>query len=199
MFRRSRAKRTRGQALVEFALAATLIFVLLSAAVDLGLVFFTLQGLRTAAQEGAAFGSHPVMVENPNGSLNAIDIPYTEVVDRVRYSGGPTGKGFANLLDLNNDGVDDKNQAAVIDPKSSTSYIYVENLKYPGDDVTVAPSGACITTQARTDMRNAGKYCYVRVTVSYEYRFIFPLAPVFGDTVRLHATYTIRVRSSFIG
>lgn len=46
MFRHSRTKRTRGQALVEFTLAATLIFTLLSAAVDLGLIFFTMQTLR---------------------------------------------------------------------------------------------------------------------------------------------------------
>ena len=42
-----------GQALVEFALAATLIFFLLAAAVDLGLIFFTIQGLHNAAQDGA--------------------------------------------------------------------------------------------------------------------------------------------------
>jgi hypothetical protein len=198
MFRRSRAKRTPGQALVEFTLAATLIFVLLSAAVDLGLIFFTLQGLRTAAQEGANFGSHPVMVMSGN-TLQAVDIPYAEIVDRVRLSGGPDGSGFANLTDLNSDGTNDSAQPTVIDPRSAASYIYVENLKYPGDDVSVAPSGSCDTTTARFDMRNAGKYCYVRVTVSYNYKFIFPLAPAFASTYRLRATYTIRVRSTFIG
>jgi Flp pilus assembly protein TadG len=198
MFRRSRAKRTPGQALVEFALAATLIFVLLSAAVDIGLIFFTFQGLRTAAQEGANFGSHPVMVMS-GGALQAVDIPYAEVVNRVRYAGGTKVAGFANLRDLNNDGIDDQSQPTVIDPASASSYIYVENLKFPNDDVTAAPSGACATTSARTDMRNAGKWCYVRVTVRYNYKFIFPLAPAFADTITIRATYTIRVRSSFVG
>lgn len=198
MFRRSRAKRTPGQALVEFALAATLIFVLLSAAIDLGLIFFTLQGLRTAAQEGANFGSHPVMVMN-GGTLAAVDIPYNDVVQRVRLSGGPQARGFVNLLDLNNDGVNDQTQSTIINPRSSSSYIYVENLKYAGDNVNAASSGPCETTIARQDMRNAGRFCYVRVTVSYNYRFIFPLAPAFADTFRLRASYMIRVRSSFIG
>jgi hypothetical protein len=202
MFRRSRAKRTPGQALVEFTLAATLIFVLLSAAVDLGLIFFTFQGLRTAAQEGAAFGSHPVMIMNNDDTIKAVDIPYAEVVKRVRLSGGPTGRGFANLTDLNNDGILDSGQPTVVNTANYSdpnSYIRIENLKYPGDDVTAAPSGSCVTDQARVDMRNSGLYCYVRVTVSYDYRFIFPLAPVFADTFRLRSTYTIRVRSGFIG
>jgi hypothetical protein len=210
MFRRSRAKRTPGQALVEFALAATLIFVLLSAAIDLGLIFFTLQGLRTAAQEGANFGSHPVMVMN-GSTLAAVDLPYNEVVQRVRLSGGPQARGFVNLLDLNNDGVNDLNnsgqptnaaQSSIVnrnDWDDPNAYIRIENLKYPGDNVNVASSGPCETTVARQDMRNAGRFCYVRVTVSYNYRFIFPLAPVFADTFRLRASYMIRVRTSFIG
>ncbi|MGB9633580.1 MAG: TadE/TadG family type IV pilus assembly protein, partial [Chloroflexaceae bacterium] len=41
-----RQPRARGQALVELVLASTLLFFLLAAAVDLGLIFFTLQGLR---------------------------------------------------------------------------------------------------------------------------------------------------------
>ena len=48
-----------GQALVEFALAATLIFFLLAAAVDLGLIFFSLRAyttLRRKARPMAAAG-----------------------------------------------------------------------------------------------------------------------------------------------
>lgn len=202
MFRHYRVKRTSGQALVEFALAATLIFTLLSAAIDLGMIFFTLQGLRTAAQEGATFGSYPVMNMNGN-SIQSVDLNYTEIVNRVRFSGGdalsddgnPTG--FANLLDLDNNGTDDSTEG-LINPRNASSYIYVENLKYFNDDLTATPT-TCLTSTARRDMRNAGKYCYVRVTVSYEYRFFFPLAPAFGDTVRLRASYMMQVRSSFIG
>lgn len=55
MFRR--IQRATGQALVEFALAGVIIFLLFSAAVDLGMIFYTLQGLNNAAQEGAFYGS----------------------------------------------------------------------------------------------------------------------------------------------
>jgi hypothetical protein len=199
MFRHRQTKRSRGQALVEFALAATLIFTLLSAAVDLGLVFFTLQGLRVAAQEGATFGSHPVIIMS-GSDVQAVDLDYAKIVDRVRRSGGNTSGGFANLLDLDNNGADDSTQSGgIIDPKdAANSYIYVENLRYNNDDLTATPT-TCSTTLARQQMRNAGQYCYVRVTVSYNYKFIFPLAPVFGDTFKLKTSFTIRVRSSFIG
>src|SRR5437763_3355731 len=88
-----------GQALVEFALAATLIFFLLAAAVDLGLMFFVIQGLHNAAQEGGTYGSrwltglgYTVRVLNEN-----------EIRDRVRHESGSSGGiGFVNLLDLNN-------------------------------------------------------------------------------------------------
>lgn len=198
MFRRSRTKRSRGQALVEFALAATLIFTLLSAAVDLGLIFFTMQALRTAAQEGATYGSHPVLVMD-GATVKEVRPDYQEIVNRVRFSGGQNPSGFANLLDLNNDGTDDDSQAGIIDnPQSANAYIYVELLKYAQDDLSKTP-GTCKTTIPRTDMRMAGQNCYVRITVRYNYHFIFPLAPVFGNTIQLHTTYTIRVRSSFIG
>jgi hypothetical protein len=201
MFRRSRTKRSAGQALVEFALAATLIFMLLSAAVDLGMIFFTLQGLRAAAQEGATFGSHPVVIMDPANPSNvkAVDLPYAEIVDRVRFAGGISPAGFANLLDLNNDGQPDDTQSGVISaPTSATSYIYIENLKYSLDDLNTTPT-TCKTDVKRTDMRLAGQYCYVRVTVRYNYKFIFPLAPVFGNMIQLQSSFIIRVRSSFVG
>jgi hypothetical protein len=81
---------------------------------------------------------------------------------------------------------------------SSSSYIYIQNLQYFNDDLTTTPT-TCATTLPRQEMRNAGKFCYVRVTVSYNYNFIFPLAPAFGNTIRLQASFLMRVRSSFIG
>jgi len=199
MFRRSRAKRTTGQALVEFALAATLIFMLLSAAVDLGLIFFTLQGMRTAAQEGATFGSYPKF--NMSGSaVQSVDLDYDEIVRRVRFSGGENSAGFANLTDLNNDGIDDSlsSQTSVLNYGNPNAYVYIQLLRYLNDDLTQTPT-ACATNLSGRQMRNAGQYCYVKVTVSYEYHFIFPLAPVFGNTIRLSTSYMIHVRSSFIG
>ncbi|NTV63047.1 MAG: pilus assembly protein [Oscillochloris sp.] len=201
MFHRKRTKRSTGQALVEFALAATLIFTLLSAAVDLGLIFFTMQQLRAAAQEGATFGSYPqIYPENATSgeAVQRVDLNYSEIINRVRHSSGDKS-GFANLLDLDNDGTDDGSQGSVLNYTSSSAYIYIQNLRYNNDDLTQAPTGSCATTTARYQMRKAGEFCYVRVTVSYEYRFLFPLAPVFKDTIKLSASYMVHVRSSFIG
>ncbi|NNJ10479.1 pilus assembly protein [Chloroflexales bacterium ZM16-3] len=205
MFRRRRTKRSTGQALVEFALAATLIFTLLSAAVDLGLIFFTLQGLRTAAQEGATFGSHPVL-KMTGSTVDEVDLNYDQIVDRIRQSGGSPSIGFVDLHDLNNNGRDDWNDGSNIvdNPKLANSYIYIERLMYPNgqlqdeDGNPVTPTN-CPINIPRRYMRNAAQYCYIRVTVKYDYKFIFPLAPVFGDTITLHSSYMVQVRSSFIG
>jgi hypothetical protein len=200
MLRRNRKHRSLGQALVEFTLAATLIFTLLSAAVDLGLIFFTLQAMQVAAQEGATFGSHPVETKDSNGMITKVDLPYTAIVDRVRYAGGTGPSGFANLLDLNNDGIDDSGQPTIIDPTSASSYIYVENIRDTDGDFVNTPSNtACATNTAGQGLRNAAKYCYIRVTVSYNYKFFFPLAPVFADTIRLKISSIIQVRYSLIG
>ena len=47
----------RGQAMIEFAIIAILLFVLLATAVDLGRFFFSYIQLTEAAQEGVQFGS----------------------------------------------------------------------------------------------------------------------------------------------
>src|SRR5215212_5060446 len=94
----------KGQALVEFALAATLIFFLLAAAVDLGLMFFAIQGLHNAAQEGGTYGSRWLT----GLGYGVRTLNQNEIRDRVRHESGSSGGiGFVNLLDLNNNGVPD--------------------------------------------------------------------------------------------
>src|SRR5690349_11473432 len=97
--------KSRGQALVEFALAATLIFFLLAAADDLGFMFFVVQGLRNAAREGGNYGSR-WLISNPATGARVLDV--NPIRDNVRHeSGSRGGIGFVNLLDLNNDGTPD--------------------------------------------------------------------------------------------
>jgi hypothetical protein len=91
------------QALVEFAIASTLILLLLAAAVDLGLVFMNLQGINNAAQEGALYGSRFLKVEGDKTELD-----YDAIRQRVRReSGAAGGFGFVNMQDLNSDGIPD--------------------------------------------------------------------------------------------
>ncbi len=193
-----RQPRARGQALVELALASTLLFFLLAAAVDLGLIFFTLQGLRTAAQEGATFGSYPVQVME-NGQLQRVDLNYAEIVRRVRGAGGPQSTGFANLRDLDNNGVWDEYETGRpvhSDWSNPNAYIRIELLRGPN------PNALSATPPCRTDVRGegmqaGGRDCWVRVTVSTDYQFIFPLAPAFGNSVRLRAMSVMPIRSSY--
>ncbi len=93
-----------GQALVEFVIASTLILLLLAAAVDIGLLFFNMQGLTTAAQEGATYGSRYLVVQ-PNG---VVDLDYEMIRTRVRQEAGTTGGiNFVNMYDLNSDAIPD--------------------------------------------------------------------------------------------
>lgn len=192
MLRRNR--RTPGQALVEFALAATLLFFLVAAAVDLGLIFFTLQGMRAAAQEGAAFGSYPVAVMNADGSLNRVDLRYDDIRDRVRNASGDGAGGFANLHDLDSNGVRDENEPSHASVQNADGWIYVQLL---GGGNPASLTGTCATNVPGSGMQAGGRNCWIRVTVRYNYRFQFPLAPSFADTVRLQVVQTMPVRSSF--
>lgn len=191
-----RRHRTPGQALVELALAITFIFFLLAAAVDIGLIFFTLQGMRTAAQEGAAFGSYPALVMNQDGTVNRVDLRYTEIRNRVRNSGGATSSGFANLQDLDNDGVRDEFEGDAVhtNPQNADAWIRVELL---GGANPANLTGVCPTNVSGQGMMNGGRNCWIRVTVRYNYRFQFPLAPSFGNTVRLEVRQVMPIRSSF--
>lgn len=49
--------REQGQGLVEFAVGATVLLILIVGMIDLGRALFTFMALRDAAQEGAAYGS----------------------------------------------------------------------------------------------------------------------------------------------
>ena len=195
-----------GQALVEFALAATLIFFLLAAAVDLGLIFFSIQGLHNAAQEGAAYGSRWLTGSNPRAlNLNAIR-------DRVRHeSGAKGGIGFVNLLDLNNDGIRDvgPNDNAVVGANGTTyqtmpdgtrvidNFIQIQLLDDtdtngdPMNDLVGGQPTPCVNPAAPQAL------CYIRVTVQLNYKTVFPLTPAFGRTTLLHSSYIVRLRDGY--
>lgn len=182
---------TRGQALVEFALAATLIFFLLAAAVDIGLMMFALQGLHNAAQEGASYGSRWLITDAQGRRVLDVDA----IKQHVRYeSGDKGGIGFVNLLDLNGDGVKDDTQAGVIDQN-----ITVEMLADPsmdGDptfDVAHNLPENVLCTDASTATT---ALCYIRVTVHSVHKMLFPLAPAFSRTVPLKSSYIMPIRDS---
>jgi len=184
-----RFHRTEAQALVEFTLAATLLFFLLAAAVDLGLLFFTRQGITNAAQEGATFGSRWLKAD---GSLSSLDIP--EIQSRVRFeSGANGGNGITRLTDLNSDGVDDVGQPGVIDPSGATGFIQVRAVadnNMDGNPINDGPV-ACPNPAASTVS------CYALVTVRKVHRLFFPLAPAFGNEFTMSSSYYVLIRSTY--
>lgn len=189
-----RARQT-GQALVEFALAATLIFFLLSASVDLGMILFAVQGLHNAAQEGAMYGS--AMPYNDSTDVdkdgrtdhdiyNSKKEPgeffpefLAEVRKRASYEAGKGGGiGFVNLRDLNSDGEFD-------DTATLEQFVEVDVLdRQQGGD----PCG---------DPNLDGVQCYIRVKISAVYKIQFPLAPALpDDEIVLSSEFTMPLNKS---
>lgn len=199
-----RLPKTRGQALVEFALAATLIFFLLAAAVDLGFMFFAVQGLHNAAQEGGTYGSR-WLISNATSGARTLDL--NTIRDNVRHESGTRGGiGFVNLLDLNNDGTPDVNPdgpiAACTPAKCQVNpatgnyvvndYIQVSTIRDTNNDGDPLNDGngptypPCINTN---DLN-----CYINVIVAFDYRLVFPLSPTFTRQRQLRSSFTMRVR-----
>src|SRR5262245_57540666 len=174
--------RTKGQAIVEFALAATLIFFLLAATVDLGLIFFTLQGLHNAAQEGGTYGSRWLT------TTRQIDVD--SIRDRVRHEAGTSGIGFANLLDLNGDGIADvspdrPNGTKQINPATGNpvieDYIQIRPIFDTNADGNPLNDGTAPGYTPCPSLTDVTIHCHLLVTVSAEYHFLFPLAPAFDN------------------
>jgi len=202
-------KTKKGQALVEFALAATLIFFLLAAAVDLGLMFFAIQGLHNAAQEGGTYGSR--WLTGQGYGVRTLDV--NGIRDRVRHESGSSGGiGFVNLLDLNNNGVPDVKpdsniancgqSGIVCEINSATGklvvndYIQVNMIDDTDADGDPTDNGVA---PAFTPCTNSGSLtCYIRVSVAFDYRLLFPLSPSFISRNRqLRSSFVMRIRDSF--
>jgi len=83
-------KSERGQSLVEFAISLVILLMLLSGAVEFGILFFQYVQLRDAAQEGALYAStHPYLDANGNGTFDAgeeTQVNYDAIAERARQS-----------------------------------------------------------------------------------------------------------------
>lgn len=173
---RQRPRKTPGQALVEFALTITLLFLMISAVIDLGLAFFAHQGIAGAAAEGAAYAA--LM---PNNGATAND---AAIRDRARYEGGADPNlthraRFVNLMDLNNDGADDT--AAVVQTMISVSSVQ--------NEANIRLGGLMPCENSGSPPRRTAQFCDMVVTVRYNYKPFFSAASFFGaNLIQLSAT-----------
>jgi Flp pilus assembly protein TadG len=138
--RRTRSRRRRGQALVEFALVVPLFLLLLAAMIDFGLGLNASISVSNAAREGARLG--------------AVDAISADIVSRVNSMMAP----FPGV------------------PTSVTA------------TCTHAGGGTCTLDNAAT---KPGSGDSVIVTVSFNYRMIWPLA--FGNVINLTSTAKFRI------
>lgn len=216
---RNRTK-AAGQALVEFALASTLIFLLLSAAFDLGLIFFSLQSLNNAAQEGATYGAQNLLVSSGTGERR-LDI--NEIRNRVRFESGADGTNLVNLLDLNNNEVLDVEGDGLLSGNGCADlgcdtegggpvveeYITIETL-VEGDGSSLEREGeSAFLNNAGTDCLNqltfasdrirVPRECFVRVTVRYRYNVTFPFAPAIGREVMISRSHVEQIIDTSLG
>ena len=87
---RWRHDRQRGTALVEFALLLPLVALVCLGTVDLGRAFKTVNEVKNAAREGAAFAQR-----HPNRLAGTACTTPDTAQWHARNEGGPTGAGFA--------------------------------------------------------------------------------------------------------
>lgn len=171
MLKLQRKRKQAGQALVEFALTATVLFFFLSAIIDLGLAFFAHQGLKGAAYEAVSYGA--LFPLRSDGTINT-----QEIRDRLRYeSGSPAagvGGGFVNLFDLDNNGAADP--ASVQTARITISFV----------DGAVAGTSPVDCSNPASLSR---QFCDIRVSVRYTYRPFFAFASLLGaQSIDLTAT-----------
>lgn len=167
-----------GQALVEFALSATLIFLLLSAVIDLGLAFFAYQGLAGAAQEGSSYAAlYPTKGNVVNDA---------EIRNRARFEGGSdttlqNRARFVNLLDLNNNKTDDAQETGVLGSFIVINVVQNEANAQVGNVIPCSSTG--------TPPQRTVQYCDMQVQVRYTYRPFFSGASLLGAReINLSAT-----------
>ncbi|WP_054535739.1 TadE family protein [Herpetosiphon geysericola] len=174
-------RKQAGQALVEFALTVTVLFVFLAGIIDFGLAFFAYQGLKGAAHEAVSYGS--LFPLDSAGNFN-----YQEIRNRLRYeSGAPTdvssgsgaGLRFVDLFDLNND----KN------PDGLTMQQTMMPITFVKGSATGESPLDCMTPQTL-----ARQYCDIRVTVRYIYKPLFPFADLItSDGIELKAVQQLTI------
>ena len=174
-----RRERQRGQALVEFTLVVPLILVLLTGAVELGLIFGKLSSLGYASREGARAGAALVTggvtdcsEADPDPPVDVVVVAAAQRILTSPDSGIDLGKvEQIRIFKADGDGSEIATNVwtpgvgALVDPEDPTD----PRLKFV--EVS-APWPAC----ARNNTRRFGGPESIGVTLKYRYEFVTPVA-----------------------
>lgn len=91
-----RKKRTRGAAMVEFAMSASLLLPLMTGLFELGQGLYTYNKLQTAVRAGARYAS----MRTYNSATSTPSAGYQQAVRNVVIYGDPAGSGQPHIADL---------------------------------------------------------------------------------------------------
>ncbi|NJN67823.1 MAG: pilus assembly protein, partial [Chloroflexaceae bacterium] len=206
--------RSAGQALVEFTFAAVLIFFLLAAAIDLGMIFFTMQSLHSAAQEGALFGSmmfyDDVNDEDGDGILKrdpyynpsivgGVPVSQTDALEHdpplwYFYEGYYQGIRERTVYEAGHEG--------------GSGFSNLHDLNHDGrrDTWEEIRDNGWVNISIFRHLPGGGtepcgdpyvdNECKIRVTVRSRYQLFFPLAPAFTDEIWLQSSYVVEMNES---
>jgi len=164
--------RRSGQALVEFALLAPLIILMLLLSIDFGRLVYTYGAIAWAAREGARLASLEPQ--------KTTDCPILQRVESV-------GRGFPLLPDPNSlaGNSDPNNPVGSLIPRTppvGTGYIYI----FPAVATKVPQDTFC----AGAPRKNSGGSIPVSVSIQYTYA---PLVPLFQSFLPITTMKTISV------
>jgi len=149
-------QRSRGQALVEFALVAPFLFLLLFGVIEFGRFVYYTETLNSAAREGARYA-----IVHGSKSLGGGTGP---------TSGDPTGNSVKNVVRQFAIGVIDDGTALDIE------------VCWPGLDTQPETWDRSLTGNPCDTDNNPGSY--VKVSVDYQYKTLIPVIPL--PNVTLH-------------
>ncbi|WP_026369702.1 TadE/TadG family type IV pilus assembly protein [Kallotenue papyrolyticum] len=197
--RRAVAARQPGQALVELALAATFLTLLLSAAVDLGLAYKAYQTLMSATAEASNYLQlRPLASCDPSRDGTNCAQELADMEARIRFRGeqGDRLGRFASTLDLNANGRDDRSEfgsdaawlayirARVRIDEADSTQVTITNSGFAVGD-TFDPTRTSATCQERHN-RDANGQCFIVVRTSIDY-VPFAIAPIVGRRMTIRA------------
>ncbi len=209
--------RTTGQAIIEFAFAALLLSLLLAAAVDLGLIFFTLQGLHNATTEGAQYGSLMDWEDNkeyhckynPDDCDGVKDedsdgdgFVYQDIFSSSPYVLSPEKLTEDPEWDLYPSFVNAVRYRTVYEAGQSGGIMRSRLRDLDGDGVTddfntikhyvdVKVTRDDDEDSYKCDPNRTTEQCYIHVSIRARYKIFFPLAPAFKEWVNLRSHFSL--------